>query len=339
MRLILKITLCLLLFSNYIAAQNDSADIPKLNATVCIYRLPSYVGSAIKMKVYSNNIPIIRLRNGSYYKYETTPGEYRFSFEAGSKMGMKINMEQGKTYYIECNYAMGFWSAVPAMSRYDSLTALSRMQQYNLIPLQYAPISLIRPQSRIGLFMGGGGGFEEIPMYIDNKGNEVTLSAGGGFAFGAEYGYEASKFFDISANCFYQCSSLSEVLKNANASFERMGLTVTPALIIPIKSGERFRFRIGAGLGMYNYGTMKVDDSKISGIKYTFKYVPAFGYHGSFIFETSMSDRSSFTLGLKYYEVQYEYTAEGSSHTSNDPQINLPDGSGFDFLMGYCFHF
>ena len=339
MRLILKITLCLLLFSNYLAAQNDSADIPKLNAIVCIYRLPSYVGSAIKMKVYSNNIPIVRLRNGSYYKYEATPGEYLFSFEAGSKMGLKINMEQGKTYYIECNYAMGFWSAVPSMSRYDSLTALSRIQQYNLIPLKYELISLIRPQSRIGLFMGGGGGFEEIPMYIDNNGNEVTLSAGGGFAFGAEYGYEASKFFDISANCFYQYSLLSEVLENANASFERMGLTVTPALIIPIKSGERFRFRIGAGLGMYNYGTMKIDNSKISGIKYTYKYVPAFGYHGSFVFETNFSERSSFMLGLKYYDVQYEYTSVGSSHIPLGQGIDLPDGSGVDFLMGYYFHF
>jgi hypothetical protein len=339
MKSIFKIIVCLFLFSNSLVAQNDSAVNANTKSIVYVYRLPRYTGATVRTKVYSNNLPIIMLRNGSCYKYEAIPGEYVFSFYNEPNSGLKLNLEQGKTYFIECSFEKGFWSAIPEMSRFDSITAESRIQQHKLTQLHYEPISLIKPKSRIGLFMGGGGGFYSIPLFIDDKGNEVTLSAGGGFAFGAEYGYEVSKFFDVSANCYYQSSSLSEILKNASASFNRMGFTVTPALVIPIKTGEHVRFRLGAGLGLYSYGTMNIDASKISGIKYKYKYGTALGYHGSLIFESNVSDRSSFSLELKYYDIQYEYTSNGSSHSSPDPQINLPDGSGIDFLMGYSYHF
>lgn len=331
---------CFVLFSIHLNAQNDTSSDSTAKSVVYIYRLPRYAGAGTAMKVYFNNYPIVSLRNGSVFKYVTMSGEYTFSLEMGSKTGVKFNLEPGKTYYLECAYNVGFWVASPEMTRLDSLTATSRMQQYSLKEQHYKPLSNVRPKNRIGLFLGAGGGFETIPMFIDTDGKEVTLSTGGGFAIGAEYGYESSRVFDFSAKCFYQGSSLSEPLKNADATFERFGVTITPSLIIPIKSGERYRFRLGGGLGMYSNGTMKIDASKITGGgKFTFKYTPAFGYHGSLLFESNFSEKFSFILELKYYSVQYEYTSIGSTATSPDPDINLPDGSGLDFLMGYYFHF
>ncbi len=99
--------------------------------------------------------------------------------------------------------------------------------------------------------VSAGIGFEKYPWFIDEKNRDVTLSAGGGFGIGAEYGYLISNFFDISLNGTFLGSSLSENLKNAKASFNRMEITITPSFIIPIKGGEMLRPKAGAGAGIF----------------------------------------------------------------------------------------
>jgi hypothetical protein len=52
-----------------------------------------------------------------------------------------------------------------------------------------------------------------------------------------------------------------------------------------------------------------------------------------------MSEKVSYTLGLKYYNVNYTYTVFGSNAKPNDNTYNYLNGSGIDFTMGFYFHF
>ena len=308
-------------------------------ATVFFFRLPSFAGSAAKMTIMSNGQPIMRLRNATYFKYSAEPGDYIFSLGFGSSSKVKLTVESGKDYYIKCYYNMGFWSGIPILEPIDSASGRLIIDGNELSEQPAETISIEPRRSRVGLILSGGIGFESNPWFIDEHGDEVTLSTGGGFGIGAEYGHQFGSKFDLSINCFFQGSGLSEKLKNASGSFNRFGIAVTPAIVIPVKGGEILRFRIGAGPGIYNLGTMKIDASEITGDKYTFKYKSAFGIHGLFLFESNFMERGLMNLGIRYSNIHYNFNPEGSSDLVTEPKLLKPDGSGIDFILGYNFLF
>lgn len=308
-------------------------------ANVFIYRQPNYVGSGARMTILANNEPIVKLRNGSFYRYEALPGDYVFSFSFGSASKVRLQIEAGREYYIKCYYNMGFWSATPVIEVVDVISGKAVIDGGSLTEQRYEEVSAEKKTSRAGFTMGGGIGFKSTPWFIDESGDDVTLSTGGGFSIGAEYGRQLGNVFDLSVNLFFQGSTLSETLKNAKGSFNRLGVTITPALVIPLKGGDMFRFRLGAGPGLYSFGTMKIDASKIGDTKYTFKYKPAAGFHGLLLFESNFMENGAMYFGIKYNNIKYRYTPDGSSHTVSDPDLVNPDGSGIDFIIGYNFLF
>jgi len=329
-----------LVASLIISSQNlNGQDQHDESAIVYFYRLPNYAGSGVRMKILANNEPVVLLRNNSWYSYMVNPGEYTFSCYTGSEARLKLSLEPGKSYYIKGYLNMGFWSAIPVLELVDSVSGKAVIEGGSLRPLIPQIISMEKPKSRIGLSMGGGLGFEKVDLFVDENGDDVTLSTGGGFAIGAEAGHTFSKNFDLSLYMYYQSSSLSRTLSNASASFERMNVLITPALIIPIKGGDYFHFKLGGGIGGYLLGNMDIDASKAGGSVYKYKYNPAFGFHGSFIFHSHFSERGSWNMGLRYYNVKYEYNPSESTHTNSDPGISNPVGSGLDFIIGYCYHF
>lgn len=332
--------LLLLLTQGYVLAQEGVVNRVENNlAKVIFYRLPVYSGSAIKMKILANDSPVIMLANGSYYEFFTQPGEYFFSCRMGTESRIKVFIEPGKTYYIKCFLGAGFWSGNPQIELIDENIGSSVIEGGMLRPQAFKPVSMKRPKSRIGIIMSAGAGFEKVDLFVDQDNNDVTLSTGGGFSIGAKYGYEISKNFDLSLDFLYQGSTLSKALKNADASFNRMVIAITPAIIIPIRQGDYFRFKIGGGIGSYNLGSMHIDASEVGGEKMTLKYKPSIGAHLCLNFESNISEHFSMNLGVKYYNVNYSYTSEGSTHTTTNNKINNPNGSGIDFIMGYFFHF
>lgn len=194
-------------------------------------------------------------------------------------------------------------------------------------------------KASVGAFMGAGFGFESFPIFYDENGDEITLSTGGGLAGGLDIGYDILNSLNLSMQIFYQGSSPSKALKNASGSFNRMGITITPAFIIPIKGGNKYRLMPGAGAGFYTMGTMKVDATEIGGEEMTFKYESTIGFHVSLMFQINFSPRSTLGTGLKYYNIAYTYTEEGSTHISTDNKILEPNGSGLDIILGYYFRF
>lgn len=339
MKYILKFSLIFWIIFQIVPASLTAFASQAGHGNIYFFRLPDYRGSAAKMTILANDNPIVRLKNRAFFRYEASPGNYVFSLSFGSSSKVSLTVEPGKDYYIKCYINMGFWSGIPILELVDPVSGKSLIEGNALNEQLNEPVSVKPRYSRLGIIMSGGFGFEKYPWFVDEDGNDVKLSSGGGFGIGAEYGHQFGKKFDLSVNWFYQGSSLSKQLKNASGSFNRMGITITPALVIPIKGGEILRFRLGVGPGFYSLGTMKIDASEINGQKFTFKYNTAAGFHGSFMFESNIMERGAMELGIRYSGIRYKLNENQSTHTSSDDEILKPNGSGIDFIMGYNFRF
>jgi hypothetical protein len=327
----------LVIFCNPLYSQEITQ--PTGKSEVYFYRIPDYLGSGLKMTILVDNEPVVRLQKNSFYRQTVSAGDHELSFSFGSSMRLRLKTEPGKSYYVRCSYNMGLWSGIPVMELMEPASGKAIIDGQGLAEQFYTPISTKPLKSRLAITWGGGFGFEKVPWFVDENDNDVTLSAGGGFTIGAEYGYLINRNFDITINCSFNGSSLSRNLSNASGTFNRMGLTLTPSFIFPIKDGSMFRIKAGAGAGLYSFGTMKVDASKVGDEKYTFKYKSAPGFHGQLMFESNFSEKGTLGMGLRYENIKYNYTSVGSSHPSTDPRITNPDGSGIILIINYSFLF
>lgn len=194
-------------------------------------------------------------------------------------------------------------------------------------------------KASVGVNLGAGLGFEKFTIFYDENGDDIYLSSGGGFSGGIDFGYDIAKVFNLSMQLFYQSSSPSKMMKNASGNFNRMGIAVTPAFVIPIGGGEMFRLMPGAGVGYYTLAVMKIDATEIGGDYMTFKYNSSVGFHASLMFQIKFSPHSAMQTGLKYYNIAYSYTEDGSTHVPYEQKLLEPNGSGLDVIIGYSYLF
>lgn len=308
---------------------NSDNDAP---ATVYFFRLKNYAGSAAKMTIMANDQPVARLKNASFFRYTAPAGNYVFSFSFGSDSKITLNLEPGKEYYIQCYYNTGMWAGIPVMVPLENNSGKILFEGNKLAEVTSEPLEITPKLSRIGLTMSGGIGFETHPIFVDENNDDVTLSAGGGYSVGLVYGHQFGRNFDLEFGGEFRSSSLSENLKNAKASFNRVALTLTPSVLIPLKN-ETLRFRAGAGPGFYSLASMKIDGSEINNTIYKFKYKQAIGFHVQVLFEALIMERGSMDLGVRYNNVKYDLDPASSTHYLTD--LKNPDGSSIDFVIGY----
>ncbi len=83
-------------------------------ATVCVYRLPSFVGSRNDHFIYCDGAPIADLKNGSYAFCRVAAGQHIFS-SSGAVSQVPLTVEGGQEYFIRSgiNGIKGFMEAVP----------------------------------------------------------------------------------------------------------------------------------------------------------------------------------------------------------------------------------
>jgi len=307
-------------------------------AIVRLYRV-GYIGKGFSIPIYLNNSFLIKLAPNSYHDVTLPPGEYTFYSKMNDTSTVKFTVEAGKKYYIR-NYLMnGFWTVRPKMDISDNVSANTYIEGA-LLKKQFKEASLpLEPQKRMSFILGGGVGFEKMPLFESENGEEITLSTGGGVALVAEYGYELNPGFDISVNAFYQSSTLSQSISNGNATFNRYGFSVTPAKVFPLKGEKYQKKRLGGGLGYYLSGTIDYEASNAGGEDLILNYSPALGFHGSFVYESLISDKAAFFIGIKLYSVNYKYTSANSTGVPLDRKSSDPNGSGLDFNFGYSILF
>jgi outer membrane protein W len=140
--------------------------------------------------------------------------------------------------------------------------------------------------------------------------------------------------FNLSGGAKFNYSSISRQAKNADGHFSAMEIYLTPSLTLPAKPDPRFKVLIGAGLGLYSFGTLRIDASQAGGENMTIKYKSTIGYHGQILFHLKFQRDAYIILGAKYYDISYTFREKGSTHYSNDRRINNPEGSGFGLVVG-----
>ncbi len=306
---------------------------------IVFYREYNYYGSAISYKIFVNDSMVVKLKNNSFFVYNCLPGDYDIEINKFKEPKLHLKVEKGKTYYLKFGIRMGVWSGIPELILVDSVSAYPTISSGSMRELNNN-IPLVRPKNRFGLNINIGGGFERIPMIEMDNGKEAKISFGGGFGIGIKYGHEFNKHFDLALDLNYQFSLLSPTLKNADISFKRGFVSITPSYILAIDGGDAMRLKFGGGLDYYWGTLLTIESSEVSGgFDDEWKYRSSLGYHVNVIFELNISDNWSVNYGLNWYNVGYEFKSSRNFFPTDNNKLKQPDGSGIDFLFGFYYHF
>ena len=82
---------------------------------IYFYRESEFTGSLRTVYVNADGKRRGALNSGTYFAYETTPGEHAVTVEnrLGEDPARIIQVEAGKSYYVKGGVKMGMWDAVP----------------------------------------------------------------------------------------------------------------------------------------------------------------------------------------------------------------------------------
>ncbi|MBN1356027.1 DUF2846 domain-containing protein [bacterium] len=104
--------------------------IPPQKALVYIYRPSKYMGSALDYYVFANRLPIVKLENGGYYPYYTSPGKLEFAAGETSVIHPKdlndpareffvFEVEAGEIYYLKGTARRGMMIGAPNLQKVE----------------------------------------------------------------------------------------------------------------------------------------------------------------------------------------------------------------------------
>ena len=94
-------------------------------ATVYIYRLKAFYGSALEPSVYCDEIQLARMDNGRYFTVTVVPGVHTLRSN-DKQSGIEMNFKAGQEYFVRVEIATGMWkghgrvtSVVPEQGSYE----------------------------------------------------------------------------------------------------------------------------------------------------------------------------------------------------------------------------
>jgi hypothetical protein len=100
---------------------------------VYFFRERKFVGGAISYNVKENDNTIGAIGNGTYFFIFADPGSHTYTAATEASSSRTLDVEPGKTYYIECSVEMGVFAGRPA------LKIASEAEGKSVLPtLQYA---------------------------------------------------------------------------------------------------------------------------------------------------------------------------------------------------------
>lgn len=83
---------------------------------VIFYRT-SAMGALLGCTARENDVEVARLGVGKYYVVPVAPGVHEYTAKSiESKDKLKLEVEDGETYFVKCSIAMGFMSGHPKLS-------------------------------------------------------------------------------------------------------------------------------------------------------------------------------------------------------------------------------
>ena len=74
---------------------------------VYFFRPSSFIGGGVQIKISDAGKTIGALQSGTYFFYQTEPGTHQFGASTEAENTLTVNVEAGKTYYVEGSIGMG----------------------------------------------------------------------------------------------------------------------------------------------------------------------------------------------------------------------------------------
>ena len=184
-----------------------------------------------------------------------------------------------------------------------------------------------------------GFGLDSVKVGETSKGDDVKISAGGGFGGGATLGYGLSRSFDIDGTFGAQVSGLMPAVDNATGTFGRTFLLATVKYKIPIRENLQWKFGVGAGYYMGGKLDIDIDQGILNGGHSVVDYKNTTGFHATGELEIALQRNLLLAVGLKYYKVDYKAetaTFNGISVPVSSLTSEYRDfkGDGVDITVG-----
>ncbi|MBX3736804.1 MAG: DUF2846 domain-containing protein [Candidatus Didemnitutus sp.] len=116
-------------------ATNAYAEPKADQGVVYFFRPKKFMGAAVSYDVRdrANNTVIGAIANGTYFFHYATPGQHVYAAATETDTLQNVEVEAGKTYYIECGVQMGVLAGRPSMKVVPEADA-----KPVLLTLQYA---------------------------------------------------------------------------------------------------------------------------------------------------------------------------------------------------------
>lgn len=186
-----------------------------------------------------------------------------------------------------------------------------------------------------------GVGLDSITVGKTSSGDDVKISAGGGFGGGATIGYGLSRRFDIDGTLGFQVSGLYPYVENADGYFGRTFLLATVKYKIPFRENLQWKFGVGAGYYMGGKLDIEIDQGILSGGHRIVEYKNTTGFHATGELEIALQRNLVLDVGLKYYSVNYKAdtaTFNGVSVPVSSLNSDYRDlnGDGVDVTVGFA---
>ena len=82
---------------------------------VVFYR-SSQMGMLVSCRVREGETVVNRLPPGKYFIHQTTPGAHEYNVRSEARDALRLEVEEGETYYVRCAIGMGFGVGRPNLS-------------------------------------------------------------------------------------------------------------------------------------------------------------------------------------------------------------------------------
>lgn len=193
----------------------------------------------------------------------------------------------------------------------------------------------------VGANMATGFGFKDDKIGTATNGDDITLSAGGGFGGSLYIGYVINPTFDVELSVGKQTSSMTPV-SNATGDFSRN--TVLLSILMKKQVAGKHNLKFGGGFGTYSGAKLEMtfdDINLINALKYEQEYESATGVHVMLQDEFEINPSLYFVGGAKAYSVSYKekktFVVDG--RTIDNTEVETVDGGGIDLMIGIVKYF
>lgn len=89
---------------------------------IVFFRKGGFVGSAISCAVHENGTKVSSLPPGRFFVLQTDPGVHSYSVKSEATDTLRLEVEDGETYFAKCAITMGIMAGRPNLSPTDAAT-------------------------------------------------------------------------------------------------------------------------------------------------------------------------------------------------------------------------